>query len=168
MNTENPAPLPYPFGWPTGKPSRTERKPKKKWRRKSKGLTKLTNRPHNALVLDVSKTGRGNPIQLRRTSAKSGRFFFARNPIMAAWLGHGSSMARTLTRVFHPLPSRHPITVESDRGGSIQSLRSHLMKSPTQATPETRPNFNKTTSKASTGLGSVRDCQQGGPSNANG
>jgi hypothetical protein len=136
-------PLSYPFCWPTGKLRLAQFA--YDWRNGQQhtlgnGMMDLTiqrQRPHNALVLDASKTGRENPIQLRRTSAKSGRFFFARKPIMAAWLGHGSSMARTLTRVSHPPPSRH----HNRRGGSIRLLRSHLMKSPYPSHTRTPPKF---------------------------
>ena len=76
MNTENPAPLPYPFGWPTGKPSRTERKPKKKWRRKSKGLTKLTTRepPTRTSGNGRSWLSRGTPSSCRYCHQKQRGF----------------------------------------------------------------------------------------------
>ena len=138
-----PGKKPYPFGWPTGKPSREQRQPKKKWKRRKAeagGLTATASPAHNGRAFDALRAGRGNPILLRRTSANRRALFVCPVLHYGGLGGAGSRLAGSLTPVFHPRSSRRPTAVESGRVGSIHLLRSHPMKTPTQATPEIHPN----------------------------
>ena len=84
-------------------------------------LTIKYPKPQNANVLDASKIGRENPNDVGAL-APCWAFFYAQKPSMAAWAGQGSSLAGSYVPVCHPRSSRHPITVTSDRGGSIQHI----------------------------------------------
>ncbi len=84
-------------------------------------LTIQRQRPHNAYALDALRAERDNSNDIGAL-APCWAFFYAQKPSMAAWAGQGSSLAGSYVPVCHPLSSRHPITVTSDRGGSIQHI----------------------------------------------
>jgi len=85
------------------------------------GLTIPGNRPHNAHAFDASRAECDNLNDIGAL-APCWAFFYAQNLSMAAWAGQGSSLAGSYVPVCHPRSSRHPITVTSDRGGSIQHI----------------------------------------------
>jgi hypothetical protein len=94
--------------------------------RQRHGLTCAEALPHTFAALDASEAGRGNPFELRRTSAHTaGAFFVPAASLYGGWRGAGSRLAGSLVPVFHPRASRHPTAVESGRVGSIPQLRSH-------------------------------------------
>ena len=75
---------------------------------------------HVTRTLGAPKAGRGNPVSYGAIkSATCGRFF-ASAVSMADCVGILRD-GRTHSPVFHPAQLRHPITVESDRGGYSSS-----------------------------------------------
>ena len=103
------------------RPRVAERSTAYTWEGGMRRLTIQRQRPHNAHALEASRAGSRNPNDIGAL-APCWAFFYAQNPSMAAWAGHGSSMAGSYVPVFDPLPSRHPISVETDCGGSIQHI----------------------------------------------
>ena len=86
-----------------------------------KRLTIQHSKPHNAHAFDASRAECDNSNDIGAL-APCWALFYAQKPSMAAWAGQGSSLAGSYVPVCHPRSSRHPITVTSDCGGSIQHI----------------------------------------------
>jgi hypothetical protein len=97
-------------------------------------------------VSDASGAGCENPISHRRTSAKAGRFSFARRSSMAASAGQAHAWPVPMCRFLTPVLAATSPRREKRPGGSKHQHRSLTMKSPIcgQATPENRPDSSKT------------------------
>jgi len=75
------------------------------------------------LSRDASRAGRGNPASYGAASAQPEALFHACRLSMAAGVGTLRS-GRTHSPVFHPMPVRHPIAVESDMADSHNAMES--------------------------------------------
>jgi hypothetical protein len=144
MRQTTPAKPTYPFDWPGGKPSRETRRPKRKWRRKARGLTPVEAYRRLNVPSPHAAAGRGNP-RIRKahsaTPAGSGAFFM---PEIRLWRAGRGTLRRgrcPFEPVFHPRSVRRHPAVESSGDGSNTSIQEPVMpKHPyTQAAPKIRP-----------------------------